>query len=99
MVSSFETTQNDLLKKAEEITGEKWKVENVSSKDWRAAGFKKIEANDHSGIFNLIQALVVGEEGISDHRAFGLWNDKLGLEKEDFDEAIKAGLNGKLYGL
>ena len=99
VVSSFETSQNVLLEKAEKITGEKWTVENVSSKEWRAAGFKKLEENDHSGIFNLIQAVVLGDEGLADHRPFGLWNDKLGLEKEDFDESVKAGFSGKLYGL
>ena len=28
----------------------------------------------------------------------GLWNDKLGLEKEDLEESVKAGLTGKLVG-
>lgn len=99
VVSSFETSQNVLLEKAEKITGDKWKVNNVSSKEWQAAGYKKLEANDHSGIYNLIQAVVLGEGDLADHRPFGLWNDKLGLEKEDFDESVKAGFSGKLYGL
>lgn len=96
-VSSFETSQKELLEKAEKLTGEKFKVEHVTSKDLRAAGYKKIEAKDFSGILELIQASVSGEDSVADHRPFGLWNEKLGLEKEDLDEALKAGLSGKLY--
>jgi hypothetical protein len=97
-VSSFETTQKELLEKAEKLTGEKYKVEHITSKQLRENGHNKIKAGDFSGIMPLIQAAVSGEGALGDHRPFGLWNEKLGLEKEDFDESIKAGLSGKDYG-
>lgn len=93
-ISSFETSQKEILEKAEKITGEKWKVENVSSKALREDGHKKIQAGDFSGIASLIQSAMASDEGLADHRPFGLWNEKLGLEKEDFEGTIKAWLSG-----
>jgi hypothetical protein len=97
-VSSFQTTQKELLEKAEKLTGEKFRVEHVTSKQLRENGYNKIKEGDFSGIMPLIQAAVAGEAGLGDHTPFGLWNEKLGLQKEDFDESIKAGLSGKDYG-
>ncbi|KAF1966260.1 isoflavone reductase family protein-like protein CipA [Bimuria novae-zelandiae CBS 107.79] len=96
-VSSFETSQKELLEKAEKITGEKWKVEELSSKALREEGLKKVQAGDFSGVVPLLQAAVSGEEALADHSAY-LWNEKLGLPKEDLEESIKAGLSGKLVG-
>ncbi|KAF2446912.1 NAD(P)-binding protein [Karstenula rhodostoma CBS 690.94] len=97
-VSSFETSQKELLEKAEKLTGEKYKVEHLESKQLREDGLNKVKAGDFSGFVPLLQAAVAGKAGLGDHRPFGLWNEKLGLEKEDFDESIKAGLSGKNYG-
>ncbi|KAJ4356016.1 uncharacterized protein N0V89_004042 [Didymosphaeria variabile] len=97
-VSSFETSQKELLEKAEKITGEKYKVEHLDSTELRAEGLNKIKAGDFSGFVPLIQAAVSGKAGLGDHRPCGLWNERLGLQKEDFDGSIKAGLSGKLYG-
>ena len=86
------------MEKAEQLTGEKYKVEKLLSKDLQEEGFKKIKAGDFAGMMQLIQAAVSGEAALGDSRPFGLWNEKLGLPKEDFDESIKAGLSGKYYG-
>jgi hypothetical protein len=47
----------------------------------------------------LIKAAAFGKDGLGDSRPAGLWNDKLGLEKDDFEASVKAALvDGKLYG-
>lgn len=96
-VSSFVVTQKELWEKAEQLTGEKYKVEQISSDELRAEGQRKVQAGDFSGMVSLIQAAVSGKAGLGDHRPFGLWNEKLGLPEEDLDESIKAGLSGRLY--
>lgn len=93
-VSSFETSQKQLLELVEKTTGEKWKVENVSSKDLRADGLKKLQTGDLSGIVALLQSAIAGEAELVDHRPLGLWNEKLGLVKEDFEESFKIAFSG-----
>lgn len=96
-VSSFEVSQKDILEKVEKLTGEKYQVEHAESKQLRLDGLDKVNKGDFSGFVPLIQAAIAGKAGLGDHRPFGLWNEKLGLQKEDFDESIKAGLSGKDY--
>jgi hypothetical protein len=97
-VSSFETSQNDILATIEKITGEKWTVKNANSKDMRKEGLEKLGKGDMSGVVALIQAGISGAEGFGDNRPEGSWNEKLGLEQEDFEKSIKGALNGKFYG-
>lgn len=97
-ISSFETTQKELLATAEKITGKKWTVNHVNSKDLLKSGGEKLAKQDFSGVVDLIQGAAYGEDALGDHRPAGLWNDKLGLQKEDFEESVKAGLSGKYYG-
>ncbi|KAF2258724.1 isoflavone reductase family protein-like protein CipA [Lojkania enalia] len=97
-ISSFTTTQNDILAAAEKLTGEKFKVDHVSSKDLQASGSEKLGKGDFSGIAELIQASAFGAQELCDLTPAGLWNDKLGLEKESFEDSIKSVLNGKLVG-
>ncbi|KAF1962982.1 isoflavone reductase family protein [Byssothecium circinans] len=97
-VSSFETTQGEILAAVEKITGEKWTVKNAGSKDLLKEGGEKLQKGDFSGVGQLIQAVAFGEGNLGDSRPAGLWNEKLGLEKESFEDSIKAGISGKLYG-
>lgn len=97
-VSSFETTQQKVLEAAEKITGEKWEVKHVSSKSLQEDGYGKINSGDFSGIMDLIKAAAFGEADLGDHsKLTPEWNEKLGLQKESFEESIKAGISGKLY--
>jgi hypothetical protein len=95
-VSSFQTTQKDILAGVEKATGAKWTVNYIASKDLVAQGRQKMSRGDFSGVSDLIRAGAFG--GFGDNSKNGLWNEKLGLEKEDFDESIKAGLSGRLLG-
>jgi hypothetical protein len=96
-VSSFLTSQKEILAAAEKVTGEKWTVENVVGQEKLNAGLEKLGKFDFSGVVDLLQATVFGDFGVADFSS-KLWNEKLGLEKEDFEESVKTGLGGKLVG-
>ncbi|KAJ4297768.1 hypothetical protein N0V90_005663 [Kalmusia sp. IMI 367209] len=98
-LSSFETSQKELLEAAEKFTGEKWTVEDVTSESLQEAGNNKLKAGDPSGIIDLIKAAISSKEALGNHSKLAKeWNEKLGLQKEDFEESVKAGLSGKNYG-
>ncbi|KAF3008841.1 hypothetical protein E8E13_010828 [Curvularia kusanoi] len=96
-VSGFQTSQNQILAAAEKITGDKWTVNKATAKDYIAKGNELLQKGDFSGIGSLIQALTFGdEEQLGDLKPSGLWNDKLGLEQDSFEDSIKAAFSGKL---
>ncbi|KAF2190416.1 NAD(P)-binding protein [Zopfia rhizophila CBS 207.26] len=97
-VSSFDTTQNEILPVVEKLSGQKWTVKNVTSQELITSGNEKLKKQDFSGISDLIRAAAFGKDNLGDSRPEGLWNDKLGLPKESFEESIKTVLNGKLVG-
>ncbi|KAF2741204.1 NAD(P)-binding protein [Polyplosphaeria fusca] len=93
-ISSFTTTQNDVLAALEKFTGSKFTVENTSSKEHAARGAELVSRGDYSGIMLQIQATALGDHGHGDYSSAGLWNEKLGLPKEDFEATIKGVLEG-----
>lgn len=96
-VSSFQTSQREILSAIENITGEKWSVNTVKTEDHIEGGRTKIQQGDFSGVISLIQGATFGEEKqLGDYSSAGLWNEKLGLEPESFEDSIRAGLAGKL---
>ncbi|KAF1953129.1 NAD(P)-binding protein [Byssothecium circinans] len=97
-VSSFETSQAELLSWVEKVSGQKWTVKNVTSKEMIQLGNEKLKRGDFSGIVELIKASCFGGEGLGDLRLAGLWNEKLGLEKDDLEESVRVALSGKLVG-
>ncbi|KAF2116826.1 isoflavone reductase family protein-like protein CipA [Lophiotrema nucula] len=97
-VSSFETTQRDILAAVEKITGDKYTTENASSKDLEKDGKEKLAKGDFSSIPILIKSAAFGEQNLGDSTPEGLWNEKLGLQKESFEDSIKAAISGKLLG-
>ncbi|KAF2712553.1 isoflavone reductase family protein-like protein CipA [Pleomassaria siparia CBS 279.74] len=96
-VSSFVTSQQEILAAAEKVTGEKWTVNNVVGQELLEAGNAKLAKLDFSGVGDLLRATAFGNFGVADFSA-KLWNDKLGLPKEDFEESVKTSLSGKLVG-
>ncbi|KAJ4320797.1 hypothetical protein N0V94_003209 [Neodidymelliopsis sp. IMI 364377] len=95
-VSGFQTSQNEVLAAAEKITGEKWTVNKISAKDHIATGNELLKKGDFSGLGPLIQAITFGDEQLGDLKPSGLWNERLGLKQESFEDSIKAGFSGKL---
>lgn len=95
-VSGFQTSQNEILAAAEKITGEKWTVSKTSAKDLITKGNELLQKGDFSGLGPLIQAITFGDEQLGDLKPSGLWNEKLGLTQDSFEDSIKAGFAGKL---
>ncbi|PSN58914.1 NAD(P)-binding protein [Corynespora cassiicola Philippines] len=97
-VASFNLSQKEILTATEKMAGLKWTIMNVTSKDLQESGNSKLERQDFSGIIDLIQAVAFNEAGYGDHRKIGLWNRKLGLPEEDFEDVLRISLAGKLVG-
>ncbi|KAF2431557.1 NAD(P)-binding protein [Tothia fuscella] len=90
-VASHTVSQNDILKAVEKITGSKWNVTSFSSKEVIPAELEKLGKHDYSGVMKLIQAAAFGDGGLGDFGKVegGVWNEKLGLPKENFEEDLK----------
>lgn len=60
-------------------------------------GHKKLAAGDYSAVPPLILAVAYGPDALGDFTRVdgGLWNEKLGLEKEDLETSLKAVVSGK----
>lgn len=96
-ISSFQTSQRQILEALEKISGEKWTVKNEGTgKELLEKGNAKLQKGDFSGAHDLIKGSLFGEGDLGNFEFEGLWNDKLGLPKENFEEAIKDVLAGKL---
>lgn len=95
-ISGFQTSQNEVLAAAEKITGEKWSVNNATAKDYITKGNGLLQKGDFSGLGPLILAITFGDEQLGDLSKSGLWNEKLGLGQDNFEDSIKAGFAGKL---
>lgn len=98
-VSGFQTSQKQILEAAEKITGEKWTVTNTAAKELIENGRAKVQKGDYSGILDLIKgATFEAKDQLGDLEPEGLWNEKLGLPKDDFEKSIRAAFEGKLAG-
>lgn len=95
-ISEFQTTQNELLKLAEKVSGEKFTVNKVTSKDQIALGNKLLSEGNFAGIGPLLLSVTFGDEGLGDVSKYGLWNDRLGLKADSIEDSIRAGFAGKL---
>jgi hypothetical protein len=97
-VASHTVAQNQLLAAFEKITGQKWKVERVESAPLIADLSEKVKAGETGPgvVYPLIQATILGSGlgNLADHSA-KLWNEELGLPKENLDSDLKAILEGK----
>jgi hypothetical protein len=91
-VASHTFTHNEILAAFERLTGEKWTVTHVDSKTSIAESKEKLAKHDHSAVGPLIQAAAFSDDGYGDFRTVpgGLWNEKLGLPKENLDADLKA---------
>ena len=92
-VSEVQTSQKEILATVEKVTGAKWTVKDVDTKDLIAEGRGKIQKGDFSGIVNLIVGATCGKEGLGDFSSQGLWNEKLGVPSESLEEVVK-----KIFG-
>jgi hypothetical protein len=95
-VSGFQTTQEEVLAVAEKITGDKWTVKHVDSREHVKEGNKAIEKGDYSGVFNQLQGLSLGDHGLGNLEGEGLWNERLGLGHDSMEDSLRAAFEGKL---
>ena len=93
-VASLTATQNDILAILEKLTGKSWTTEAVSSKQVSKDGLEKFGMGDFSVVGGLIQSAIFGDEKLGDLSRM-LWNEKLGLLKEDLETVIKNVLDEK----
>ncbi|KAF1916954.1 isoflavone reductase family protein [Ampelomyces quisqualis] len=90
-VSGLETSQKEILAVAEQITGTKWTVTHESTKDLAEGGKAKLQKGDGSGILALLLAVTFGaEEQLGYVDPAKLWNDKLGVPKDDVEKSVRA---------
>lgn len=95
-IAGFQTTQKELLAIAEKITGEKWTVKDVPAQELIESGNAKIQQGDYSGILSLLISATFGKDEVGYFEPAKVWNEKLGLPKDDLESAIRAGFAGKL---
>ncbi|CAN9154144.1 unnamed protein product [Alternaria alternata] len=87
--SSFNLSQDNLLTVLEKIDGQDWTVKQRASKDFVEEGHRRVQKGDYSGIPLLVRALATGPVNLGDSRPGGLWDERLGLEREDLEQVVR----------
>jgi uncharacterized protein YbjT (DUF2867 family) len=96
-LSGFQISQKQILEAAEKVTGEKWTVNHETANRLLEEGNAKIKTGDYSGILLLIQGITFGaKDELGKIEPEALWNEKLGLPKDDLEKSVRAVFNGKL---
>jgi hypothetical protein len=90
-VSSFNTTQNQVIEAVERLSGKKFKLETVSQKDLYQRATKRIEDGDYlRGYYELATTTTYSDAPVTyfpDQAA--RWMEELGLvQDETFDEMV-----------
>lgn len=88
-ISSFHISQNDILDVVNKLDGEKWTVKHTTSEDLIAQGNKRIAEGDMMGATDLVGGGALGKQALGDSRPWGLWDEKLGLQKDDLEKAVR----------
>ncbi|KAI3058476.1 hypothetical protein CBS147352_1129 [Aspergillus niger] len=91
-IASVETTQNEVLKTLEDVTGSQWTVTETTTEEQVAEGREKLGAGDFSGAFALVRATAFGNiTGLKTNyvKYQKLANGLLGLVMESIRETIE----------
>lgn len=91
-IESHTVSQNEILDGLQKLTGNAWSVKDKKdSKEVIPAETEKLKKGDYSGIAQLILAAAYAPAAYGDFRKVsgGLWNEKLGLPKEDLEKSLK----------
>ncbi|KAJ4007569.1 hypothetical protein NW752_010234 [Fusarium irregulare] len=88
-IAGVTTTQNEVLKIVEKLTGDKFEVTHVSSAESEKIGDEKLAKGDYSAFGNYLEQFLFADgsgNGLKgDENAIGL----LGLEEENLEEVVK----------
>lgn len=96
-VNSSTVTQNQILKALEEFSGEKFEVTQAKMEDVSRDSKEKIKSDPAQGStfiqgsFAAIMLIVMNHGGYNKYsKTKGLWNKRLGLPDEKFEDTVKA---------
>ncbi|KAJ5754137.1 Isoflavone reductase-like protein IRL [Penicillium nucicola] len=88
-VNSFTTTQNEVLKTLEQVTGEKFTTSEGTVDELWNGGAAKVKEGQALGVLDMIAGAVYGKGHLAQYSSTkGLWNEKLGLPQEDVTEFL-----------
>ncbi|KAF5664725.1 2-hydroxyisoflavone reductase [Fusarium heterosporum] len=89
-IAGVTTTQNEVLRMVEDITGDKFEVSRVSSAELEKAGDEKIAKGDFSAFGDYLEQFLFADG--AGHSLFGDGNaiELLGLEEENLGEVIRS---------
>ncbi|KAF5623251.1 2'-hydroxyisoflavone reductase [Fusarium tjaetaba] len=89
-IAGVTTTQNEVLKIAEQVTGDKFEVSHVTGAEQEKIGDEKIAKGDFSAFGNYLEQFLfadgAGHALKGDENAIGL----LGLKEENLEEVVKS---------
>ncbi len=93
-IAGLTVSQKEILAGLEKVTGSKFDVSYKDADDEMKQGNEKLAKGDHSAIVPILQGVNFSvKENLGDFSKHGLWNEKLGLPKEEnLEEAIRAAL-------
>jgi hypothetical protein len=91
-ISSFHISQKNILDAVEKADGEKWTVRYITSEELIAQGRKRLAEGDLWGSTDLVGGGALGKQALGDSRPWGLWDEKLGLQKGDLQNAVREAL-------
>jgi nucleoside-diphosphate-sugar epimerase len=98
-VNSFTMTQNRVFEALQRLTGDKFEATHVKAEDVSKIGLHKLKSTSDFynrgggsyavGSFEVIITAICGYGGFNNFsKTRGLWNQKLGLPEEDFEETM-----------
>ncbi|CAN9093294.1 unnamed protein product [Alternaria alternata] len=96
--SSFHLSQVDLLAVLETIDSQGWTIKRHASQDLVEEGHSRFRNGDYYGVALLVRALATGPVNLGDSRPGGLWNERLGLEREDLEQVVRRVVADKRNG-
>ena len=86
--SSFHNSQNEILEVLERLDGQKWEVKHVSSEDLATQGNQRLAEEDEMGAIDIVGAGALGRDALGDSRPWGMWDERLGVNKGDLEQAV-----------
>jgi hypothetical protein len=89
-IASHTVSQNDILAVLEELTGGDWRISKKNTDAELKKANEEFRKGNQLAAYDLIKALTFGPGSLGDSTKVegGLWNDRLGLPKEDLKESI-----------
>ncbi len=93
-ISSFRTTQNEILKIFEDETNTKWTIEKKNTEDSLKTANDKLSQGDYSAFSDYLKHHLWKDGGGRSATDEQLANEELGLPKEDLRATVKVALAG-----